>query len=259
MLGKLLKHEFRYYVKRYLPFMGIVLGTALIMRIIMIAAGASADEIFIGNTESDAASVFLSLLSTILNVGSYVLCIYAFFGAISRFHTNIYTDEGYLMNTLPVRPSELIISKFIGAVVCYAVSMAVIAGSMWIVYNDSEYYSSLISIFTLFISEFEKSEIVIYIVNFFVMYCAFILLCYMCESIRNKMGSRRGVAVFLGFAFIFINTIVFAFIEGFAKAASNDELSYTGVLMISIIYYIIVSVLMFLITRSIIKNHLNLE
>lgn len=62
-----------------------------------------------------------------LNVGNLVLfLLYAFYSAFVpllitiylgiRFYKNLYTDEGYLMHTLPVQPQALILSKTITGV-----------------------------------------------------------------------------------------------------------------------------------------------
>ncbi len=267
MLGKLLKHEFRYYAKRYIPFAAVILAVAVVLCIMTrILGGENAFELMYSEAaESDSLYVIYMLLVSVWGTASSVLMIYVFYGGISRFEKNIYTDEGYLMNTLPVKSSELVLSKFIGAVSCWIACNAVITFSSRLVYGHED--MSTLSVALMFSSTYNISddgEISLQILSYvyeFITYCAFILLCYMCQSIRNRLASKRGMAIFLGAAFLIINTIVIAFITGFVYAAEEDMGNdYSNALqLIMLVYYVIVSVAMFAITNGNIKNHLNLE
>lgn len=267
MLGKLLKHEFHYYAKRYIPFAAIILAVAVVLCIMTrISGGDSVYEMMYNDMEeSDAFYVVFSLLASVLGIATSVLTIYAFYGGISRFEKNLFSDEGYLMNTLPVKSSQLILSKFIGAVSCWIACNAVIMLSSWLVYGHEDLGGMTLTM-SLFIppSVTDEKEIVLQILMYayeLLAYCGFILLCYMCQSIRNRLASRRGIAVFIAAAFLIINTIVIAFITGFVTAAEEDTGNdyYYTLQWTILIYYVIASVVMFAITNSNMKNHLNLE
>lgn len=267
MLGKLLKHEFRFYAKRYIPFAAIILAVAVVLSIMTrVSGGDSVYEMMYNDMEeSDAFYVVFSLLVSVLGIAMSVLTIYVFYGGISRFEKNLYTDEGYLMNTLPVKSSHLVLSKFIGAVACWIACNAVIMFSSWLVYGGEDFGSMSLTM-SLFVpySVTDEEEIALQIFMYvyeLVTYCAFILLCYMCQSIRNRIASKRGMAIFLGAAFLIINTIIIAFITGFVYAAEEDTGNdyYFALQCVLLIYYVIVSVVMFAVTNSNMKNHLNLE
>lgn len=262
MLGKLLKHEFRYYAKRYIPFAAVILAVAAVLWIM--AGGDSAYEMY-RDIDEDVFDVIYSLLVSVWGIATSVLTIYVFYGGISRFEKNLFTDEGYLMNTLPVKSSQLILSKFIGAVSCWIACNAVIMLSSWLVYGHEDLGGMTLTM-SLFIpySMTEEEEITLQILMYayeLLAYCAFILLCYMCQSIRNRLASRRGLAVFLGAAFLIINVMIISFITGFVSAAEEDTGNnyYYTLQWIILIYYVIASVAMFAITNSNMKNHLNLE
>lgn len=53
--------------------------------------------------------MFFIMAFLVLAVSS--ICVYGYFSI--RFYKNFYTDEGYLMHTLPVTPNQLILSKFL--------------------------------------------------------------------------------------------------------------------------------------------------
>ena len=104
MLGKLFKYEMKATSRIFLPvYIAVVLFAAL-GRLV---------------TGIDLFSNELSWLSGIF-MGTYVLVIVAtavltYIVVIQRFYKNLLTDEGYLMFTLPVKPSRLILSKLFSA------------------------------------------------------------------------------------------------------------------------------------------------
>lgn len=105
MLGKLLKHEFKETWK--LPVLVCVLVFAVFLATYWylgnIPPAASEDEI------SMAAMMAFLLFTIAVICGNFALLIYL----AVRFYKNLYTDEGYLMHTLPVTPRSLILSKLI--------------------------------------------------------------------------------------------------------------------------------------------------
>lgn len=48
-----------------------------------------------------------------------------------RYYKNVYTDEGYLTNTLPVTPRQIILSKMLNGVIWYLITYIVIAVSVF--------------------------------------------------------------------------------------------------------------------------------
>ncbi len=267
MLGKLLKHEFRYYAKRFVPFIAIIMAVAVVLWIMTMTTGSENiyEMLYNNMDESDVFYVVGNLLMYVLSVAVSVLSIYVFYVGISRFEKNLFSDEGYLMNTLPVTSSQLILSKLIGAVACWIVCniVSTVASGLIYGFEEAESLSMLWASFSMMGDgiENETALIVLNYVYEFITYCAFMLLCYMCQSIRNRLASRRGMAIFIGFAFLIINVIIISFIMGFVYAAEADTgEDYSNALQIvMLIYYALVSAVMFAVTNSNMKNHLNLE
>lgn len=264
MLGKLLKYEFRYYIKRFIAMFAVVIGAAALIRILFLSYGVSFDDFYssynLAARESEVFSVLFSLLQMILSVSASVLSVYAIAGAVSRFHTSLYTDEGYLMNTLPVSSETHLLSKLISAIACYAASMGVIFGANVLAYGAEVYHSNIsFSFITLLFEGEEPSTIAVTILLTFFIFLAFILMCYMCESIRNKSGGKRGAAVALGTLLVFLNFVVMVFVMAFFEVLSGDDVSGMTFFIVSTVYYAVVSAVLFIITNNLIKNHLNLE
>lgn len=107
MLRKLIKYELKSSGKISLLLNGYII-VLTILGILMAKTG-----FFTAMQESDSA-IQQTLAST--SIITYVVSIIAVSLAITiyqlyRFYKNFYTDEGYLMHTLPVTPVQLILSK----------------------------------------------------------------------------------------------------------------------------------------------------
>lgn len=266
MLGKLLKHEISYYVKRFFPFAIIMLVISLILCLCRIIGDIDMEESLISMTASDMFSVFVMLLLMGYMILLYIVMACPYFMGISRFHKNMFTDEGYLTNTLPVKSWEHIVSKLIGTISCYVIAKITLYLSVFFISGEVVGIQNLISIDSLFFDQiFERIEndFIIFIIseiNGIITFIAFILLCYMVEAIRNRLNSNKGFAYFIVFAAIFAHMMIYAIIVGYVSAMQEDVATPPSLMfIISVIYYIIISLLMFFITNHIIGKKLNLE
>lgn len=115
MLGKLIRDEFRAVNRLLVPIHGAMLLFSLLQFLLQFlyntvyrAADASA-------TDYSAGSWVLSIIFTLLlslAVTSVYTVTYWYLRAV-RFRNNLFTDEGYLMQTLPVSSSQLVGAKLI--------------------------------------------------------------------------------------------------------------------------------------------------
>ena len=103
MLKKLLKYEYRATYKLYLILYMIVIGLAFINRLLYALDFSN--------------NVVLNVLSRMFTLTIVLSCAGLYFATLIfilfRFYKNLFTDEGYLMFTLPVSTLKLIISKII--------------------------------------------------------------------------------------------------------------------------------------------------
>lgn len=111
MLGKLLKHEFK-ATGRIIPL--IYLGMAAFFLLGLFAKLAKID--FLRGT----TSVFLVIGGVACIIVTYVVI-------ISRYHKNLFGNEGYLTQTLPVSKASILASKAIAAFVWLILSMVFMA------------------------------------------------------------------------------------------------------------------------------------
>ena len=126
MFGKLVKHEFR-ATRRIVPF--IYLATAAVILINLLIREFAAEWL------SGMMLVLLFLLGLAEVLMTYVIVFF-------RFYKNLYNSEGYLMNTLPVPPRQLLTSKilvsFVWLLLSYLLMAGVVLTALLIITGDSQ-------------------------------------------------------------------------------------------------------------------------
>lgn len=134
MLTKLLKYEWKSSGKLTLLLNAyIVLITSL--GIIMIQSGLLEQMMRSIESEEGSRPGILGIVGSIL-IFTYVISIIAVSIAVClyqifRFYKNYYTDEGYLMHTLPVTPNQLILSKGIFAFIATLLTGVIVIVSIF--------------------------------------------------------------------------------------------------------------------------------
>ena len=107
MLSRLIRHEWKETWRIPVISFIVILFLTLVCFICFRQMEPPADE----NSVNAGAFVIMMLYCLIISCISTVVTIYI---AI-RFYRNLYTDEGYLMHTLPVTPRQLILAKLLVA------------------------------------------------------------------------------------------------------------------------------------------------
>lgn len=102
MVGKLIKYDFQSFFRLLLPVQLIVIGIAVLNRII---------QIFENNTGT-YTTVFISSI-VLLVIACMVALVMSYVIGIVRFYQGLYSGEGYLSHSLPVTSAQHIWSKLI--------------------------------------------------------------------------------------------------------------------------------------------------
>lgn len=105
MLGKLMKYEWNAVTKVLLPANAVLILITIIGRLMV------STRVFENQNEIMQVVGGLSIALYVLCLLAVSLCCTIFLGY--RFYKTAYTDEGYLLHTLPVTPNEIILSKTI--------------------------------------------------------------------------------------------------------------------------------------------------
>lgn len=142
MLSKLLKYDFKALFRVLIPLYGVGFLLALLTRL--------TNTITTGNSILAIPNGFISSLFVMVLIGIPFL---AFIISIMLFYQNLIKDEGYLMNTLPVKKSSLVISKGISACVVLLLSVVVSIALLFVGVYGLWFHGDLISEFAkLYIS-----------------------------------------------------------------------------------------------------------
>ena len=263
MLGKLLKYDFKNLYKTLLP---IYLITVVITILTVIL-----------NNLSDTSNLFSTLNA--LMIISYVvilmvLIVGTFFLSIRDFYLDFATDRGYLINTLPVKKSTIITSKFITGVTTMITSLVVMFISIIILVIGNGEWSGFANGVANFFKDIPGDAVVMLILVAVLMIVAYIsglAVCFLSIALGQLKNTNKLGFSFLAYIILYIiYEMYFTFSLTFIGTISSDFInrldSEVGVVSsinisfgILIGLVVIITAIMVPITNYILKNKLNLE
>lgn len=213
----------------------------------------------------------------------FAIWVLAFGYMIVRFNRNLLGDEGYLMFTLPAKPSELIASKAImstiwmilTAFVC-AVSLFLIVTPLMIAGNGGWIYfwrnlqltnawNELVNVMGFNLVTIPLELLVLGVIGTF----ASCLHFYSCLSLgalanRHRLAWAFGAYVAFGVVQNILSALVMyildrlSFLDNFAYSLTPNG-QVNAVLILFIVWYIIWAIINFAITNYVLSRHLNLQ
>ena len=269
MLGKLLKYDFRSMWKQFAFIWPAALALALVNRFtITLPEDSSALG---GMIAGIAGLVYMAIL--------IAMSVIAVIFVIQRFYKGLLGDEGYLMNTLPVKTWQLIVSKLLCASVATIVSVFVAVLSILLIapidgmgYIDifrktAQVFAELIARYHANVPLLIVEFVVLCLVGLFASY----LQLYLAMAIGHLFGRNR-IAMSI-IAYVGINAVlsVVTTVLGITFFSQFDEL--LGRLMAGmsdwqiwhtmmaglILFTAVQAVVFFIVTERILHRHLNLE
>lgn len=276
MLGKLIKYEFKATGRMLLPLYGALIILAFV------------NKIFVGDffTNTDT---FLRGIPKVIAMVVYIGIMIATFIAtlliiIQRYRINLLGDEGYLMNTLPVKSWHNITSKLIVATVWSILSVVVSVVSIVVIAYYKGMFSDIVSSVPQFITEFsavmEEFQIMTHPSLMWVSLGIMAilspiylnLLVYASLSIGNLFQKRKVLASFGSFVVlnIAINTVTSMIQMPFLGLYTGDYVNEPlptiiglGIFdlnfILSVILSLIVAVGLFVTSNYILTKQLNLD
>ena len=257
MLGKLLKYEFKATGRILLPLYGAMVLVGLIT------------SFFFNENSFGASQAIFTMMYIGICIVSVVITLLL---VIQRFSKNLLSDEGYLMFTLPVSTSSLIISKLIVAV-CWGI-VGTIAGILSgialfaTVIPWSDIPEMLQYIFTHLGAINSRDWLLMFetIVGCIFSYALFVMAIYTSLSVGQLpfAGKHRKAASIGAFFVIYIIYTAVASVVGVDLATSAPgawlmSLSVPAQMAIAMMIQLVVIFILFLLTRFFLKKHLNLE
>lgn len=271
MLGKLFKTEFKASGRLYLPLFIGVIFFAIVERIML--------EIMENTDDSLVLNIVFGVITVIFVLIIISVCVSGQFISIYRFYKSVFTDEGYLTNTLPVKSSSIVISKLLVGVLYTVFSYIVLFVSGFIMVAGHLFINALnglkisfgientqVSLTDFAISSIVNLRLTLTILAVLIIAALFfnILVFYVAFAIGN-MANRKKVLLSIIIYIAIIN--VLSFISA-GVAVFVDWLSWDNVLMVNVInitlaiilaVIVVIGLVCFFVTNKIIKSKLNLE
>ncbi len=270
MLRKLMKYEFRATSRTFLPLYGVLLLVAFLLAVF--------DQMHESWGEAlpwlDAASFITGVAYGVLFISVMVMTAVV---AFQRFYRSLFTEEGYLSHTLPVKPHTHVTGKLFVSIIWSIASVAVFLLSILVLsvfhlqpVDMGGFFQALAK--WLPSSNWEGWVVLLEILAllFLTLVCG-ILSVYMAIAVGNISGSHKaalGIGVFIGTSFI--QQLVYAFGIGFGVRVtwglwetipenSFPNWAVHGFLLGHIAYLLLFSTLFYVITSWILKKKLNLS
>lgn len=259
MLRKLFKYDFRCSARRALPMYVVFCVISVLFRAVE-------------NFDLSKFGVFALLIANIIQIAFVALCVInvvAGFGyALKRFKENLFTDEGYLMHTLPVKASQHIWSKTFNAIVWGIFSAIMIVVGMLLAGMIE--LSDLKEIIKAFTSIHWTGENVLSAILALITAVSWIMVITMfavfCITIENSFIMLKKPVVYvpiISVAIVIVSEITDVLINVFAKLIDSLDVSYVAKVNISegIVcgFMILLSAIFYLFSLYLMKNKLNLE
>ena len=277
MILKLFKYDFMNIGKKLIPFYIAALVIGVINRFLLLTSNISRMERE-GNFLAMFGSPFLYAAYFLVIMGIFFMTVFII---ISRYSSSIYGNEGYLTNTLPLNPSQIILAKLINFLIWILISYFIIFVSLFILFSfdfflrnviyEPEFYEGLKKLTKLiFSSKYGFLFALQFIYNFF-SHIQNILMLFLSVAIANLFKSYKVVAGVIAFflistVFSFIASIIsFSVMENvnlFEMYGEFNPIVYSSLKnanIMSIIYSIVSSIVLFFIIHYLHTHNLNLE
>lgn len=259
MLGKLMKYEFKATSRIFLPLFAALILVTIVSNLLLGA-----------NTATP--SVIAYTVSFALMVG---IAVATFVITIQRFSKNLIGDEGYLMFTLPTSTEGLVFSKLFVSTIWQIASAIVVLLGIYImtlgVFQEVD-FKAIIEAIKQFFSGIDAHS-VLFLVEAFVALIvstfAGTLMIYCCIALSMLFNKRRGLVSFVAFigftiigeaiigtaARLGLGQLIIDFVNGITSMNARLHVAMLGIILVCAV----ICAVFYLITRTMLKNKLNLE
>ena len=262
MLGKLIKYEFKATMRSFLAIYASLILTGVLIGIFMFA-----------NVEVGMSLGMLIMVALMITLGVLTITV-----IIKRFSKNLLGYEGYLMMTLPVSAKKIVASKIITSVVYLILSTIVVFLVFVVIMLPSgmgtmkEFIRSMGNVWNYMVMNLLSArDIILNMIITFMLgivdYISFILVIYTSLSIGQLKPFNKHRTPVAIIAFFIINMIVSVISDGLSNllesmnilTAPQSMSMLSASSIYTLVFYGVVSVVLFMITSYILEKKLNLE
>ncbi|HKM22697.1 MAG TPA: hypothetical protein VJZ01_11745 [Lachnospiraceae bacterium] len=269
MLGKLLKHEWNATMKVLLPANVVIVLLTVLGRIML--------GLNIFETDSEIVQMIAVLCLILYILSLFAVCIACTIYIAVRFYKTVYTDEGYLLHTLPVTSTEIIWSKMmIGALWNLITSIVISVSVLLLVFGSLSpgSFGEMMNELSKLISTYLGSVFtgwVVFTVFLSVLSCFYSTLwLFAAISFGQLISKHKVLGSFIGYAIGYIVAQIVATVAMTANGLTNqamllDEsvdavITYVNTTFgISFVITLVFTVLYYFVTSYMMKRRLNLD
>ena len=263
MLGKLLKHEFRATARTMVP---------LYIVLLLLSGLSNLSVRLFDSSDFTLLNILGGIIIAAFVVAILGVCLMSLVLMINRFRTNLMSDEGYLMFSLPVSVHQLIWSKIIVSTVWFVVTFLTVSLSGIIIAFRVEFVTGLLSM----LKELFQHLTAYYAINgtafllealvlIFLVSAVICLLFYASMAVGHSFANRKILmSVVFFFVFQFVTQLVGTLsiwgsfsldIDWNLEPVAAIHATMAGAIVCSLIY----GAILYGITAFIMKKRLNLD
>lgn len=272
MLKKLIKYEWKDTRTVGLTCNIVVLVLAVI-GVLLFSLDIWSESATRSETAESFTAITLMLYFMMLVWGIIAACMVVKYYYFYRYYKNLFTDQGYLMNTLPVKSTELLNSKLIVAslwqyitIIVVAVSIFALAISMVGGIGDiplKEIFKELRELDIEWDGFFESLPMVVsYIIYMLIAPIGSMLLTYTAVCLGQTTKKHKflvSVLILIGFGLLMQAIISYATLP-FSLMMDTPSVTTTNIVsVVVLIIYIAVVIGLYFINKYFLEKKLNLE
>lgn len=212
MLGKLFKYEWRSVTKLLLPVHGCILLFAL-LSCFYFSLGGGVEQLL--SSKNSFVSILTGILIFALVVVIFSMAVFTYIYTGYHFYKNVFTDQGYLTNTLPVTPGQILLAKGFAALLWMLIDVLVIGISCIILFASKDFFSNFGLFCTSMIEYMGQmpSFTILLIFSLILMPIELVVLLYFSIAIGNLAANHKVLASIGAYVGLYILQQIFGFIE----------------------------------------------
>ena len=274
MLARLFKYDFKSMTKLVFPL------SALAGIISILAAAALKIVMFHSDMANGALSLICGFFLVLSVIALFAYSVIVWGIILFRFYNNLYTDEGYLTFTLPVKPVTVLTSKLLSALCCMLISGGVLTAAALIILcfgTGEEFFNTALlenffSTFKEYFSEFESDGVIgilMFVLSMIVSVIQNFCTVFLAITLGAIISKKHKVLVAIA-AYFAINTVV-SILTGIVNvlltaanvAVYSDEVTsaismFGSTMSVNAVVSLCISAICFFLCSHLMKNKLNL-
>ena len=227
-----------------------------------------------GDLDSDSIIAFIMLMLSMIVIGSAAIFTMVFVGY--RFYKSVFTDQGYLTNTLPVTQRQIITAKGIVGVIWLVINFVIIAAAIMFMVisrdNFGDICLTLREVIDGLMAQGMSLTFVLTLTSLIISPFATVLQLYFCVAVGNLFTGHKVLGAIAAYAATYtVQQIIGLMIllgSGFQMVVSTVENTQNSVayfdtmnvtMVASLMVTIIFTVVFYLGTNYIMTKKLNLQ